>query len=68
MSMEPDTVLMERKSWSANVPVTLLEISLIMVERDMIHEWVSSWRTAVDGGFSTLDKCGSTWQHRRCWA
>ena len=40
--MEPDTVLIERKSWSANVPVTLLEVSSILVERDMIQEWASS--------------------------
>ena len=32
MSMEPDLVVMERSSWSANVPVTLLEILLILVD------------------------------------
>ena len=43
MLMEPDIVLMESRSCSWKVPVTLLDISLITVERDMMEDWASSW-------------------------
>ncbi len=33
--MEPDVVVIERRSWRAKVPVTLLDVSEITVERDM---------------------------------
>lgn len=39
MLMEPDIVLMERRSCSWKVPVTLLDTSLMTVERDMMEDW-----------------------------
>ena len=38
--IDPDMVVMERRSRSRNVPETPLEISLIEVERDMMEAWI----------------------------
>ena len=38
--IDPDIVVMERRSRSRNVPETPLEISLIEVERDMMEAWI----------------------------
>lgn len=38
MLMEPDIVLMERRSYSWKVPVMLLDTSLMTVERDMMED------------------------------
>ena len=41
--MEPDMVLMERRSWSRKVPLTRFDISLIMVERDIMSKQASEF-------------------------
>ena len=42
MLMEPDIVLMERRSYSWKVPVMLLDTSLMTVERDMMEDYWTS--------------------------
>ena len=48
MSMEPDIVLMESESWRRKVPVTLWDMWLMTVERDMMN-WRLFGRLLVDG-------------------
>ena len=39
--IEPDVVLIERRSRRAKVPVTLLDVSVMTVKRDMVGDWGS---------------------------
>ena len=43
MLMEPDIVWMERRSWRRKVPVTLWDMWLMVVERDMMNGWVGDF-------------------------
>ena len=47
MLIEPDIVLMERRSWRRKVPVTLWDMWLMTVERDMMSGWSGDFWVAV---------------------
>ena len=53
--MEPDIVLMERRSYSWKVPIMLLDTSLMTVERDIMEDWTSDYWTAIDGYAFSLE-------------
>ena len=43
MLMEPDIVEMVRRSWRRKVPVTLWDMWLRTVERDMMEGWIGDF-------------------------
>ena len=53
MLMEPDIVLMEMRSWRRKVPVTLWDMWVMTVWRDMMiwFDW-RFWGSAIDGDFT----------------
>lgn len=53
ISIEPDIVVMERRSCSAKAPVMLFDISLMTVERDMIGDRTGGCWTKVDVVFGS---------------
>ena len=56
MLMEPDIVLMERTSWRRKVPVTLWDMWLMTVERDMMSGWTGDFWVAVRWCFYVFDE------------
>ena len=62
MLMSPDMLLMERRSWSAKVPVTLSDLSLMTVVRDMAGDLIERCCTWVFCNFFSVFGAKA-----RCW-